>query len=583
MGLALKETYGWEHLVNDICHEVSKLTGNVMSDKQRPMVESRMRRRCLELKLNQPADYKEYWQGNLDSENKYLIGLLTTHFTSFFREFSHFEWIAANLPQMVAAARAEGRSTIKIWSAASSKGQEVWSLCMWLHHHMPKVDAKMNWIVVGSDIDQGSVKEGENGVYHARELETAPRHLWEGLWVRGKGEIADWYKIKNELKTHAQFQTMNLLKVTMPLTEKFDVVMCRNVLIYFDRANQENIANSLLKYLTPQGVLITGMSESLTGYGLPMKSVAPSIYRLPTASVAAPAKVAAPTAAAIAPKAVMPIPLKVLCIDDSPTVITILKKILKAPEFEIIGIANNGQEAMDKLKTLKPDVITLDLHMPIMDGPTFLKVSEVAKTLPVVVVSSVGRDHAPSIAPLFELGVSDFVEKPTLANMNEIGDELIQKLKMGWVTKKEKITVKSTSSTTSFSRPSGHIVFNLSVKDEKNLMHVLGEQRWSGDEMSFYFNEVLPQALKDKITAKTSAAKKVEFATVGGRINSSTLPTIWLIFNGGNTFVLNTYKKPHDFIILEETATGTSLKEAADDVSPATSFSYLVDKLLGGK
>jgi chemotaxis protein methyltransferase CheR len=582
MSLALKENYGWNHLVNDICHEVSKLTGNVMSEKQRPMVESRMRRRCLELKLSLPSDYKEYWLENLDSENKYLIGLLTTHFTSFFREFSHFEWIAANLPQIVAAARAEGRSTIKIWSAASSKGQEVWSLCMWLHHYMPKVDAKMNWTVIGSDIDQSSVKEGENGVYHARELETAPRHLWEGLWVRGKGEIADWYKIKNDLKTHAQFQTMNLLKITMPQSEKFDVVMCRNVLIYFDRQNQENIASSLLKYLTPQGVLITGMSESLTGYGLPMKSVAPSIYKLPAAT-ATPVALPKSAAAAPAPKAMMPMPLKVLCIDDSPTVITILKKILKAPEFEIIGIANNGQEAIEKLKTLKPDVITLDLHMPIMDGPTFLKVSEVAKTLPVVVVSSVGRDHAPSIAPLFELGVTDFVEKPTLANMNEIGDELIQKLKMGWTTKKEKIVVKSSISSTSFSRPAGHIIFNVSVKDEKNLMHVLGEQRWSNDEISFYFNEALPQALKDKIVAKTTSAKKVDFVNVGGKVNASTLPTIWLIFNGGNNFVLNTYKKPHDFIILEETALSSALKEAADDVSPATSFSYLVDKLLGGK
>lgn len=90
MSLALKESYGWNHLVDDTCHEVSKLTGNVMSEKQRPMVESRMRRRCLELKLNFPSDYKAYWAANLESENKYLIGLLTTHFTSFFREFSHF-------------------------------------------------------------------------------------------------------------------------------------------------------------------------------------------------------------------------------------------------------------------------------------------------------------------------------------------------------------------------------------------------------------------------------------------------------------------------------------------------------------
>ena len=581
MSLAYKEsTYSWDHLVDDISHEVSKLTGNVMSEKQRPMVESRMRRRCLDLKFNTPVEYRTYWRAHTEAENKVLIGLLTTHFTSFFREFLHFEWIAEELPTLVASARKEGRSTLKFWSAASSKGQEVWSLCMWLNHHMPKIDASMKWEVHGSDIDQVSVKEGENGVYHRRELETAPRHLWEGQWVRGKGDIEDWYKIKAELKSHAHFQTQNLLSLTVPVTEKFDVIMCRNVLIYFDRTNQENIVKSLLKYLTPQGALITGMSESLSGYGLPIKGMAPSVYKSQTALTLEPAakKVTTPSSVTL------PVPLRVLCVDDSPTVITILKKILKAPDFEIVGTANNGEEAMEKMKTLKPDVITLDLHMPVMDGPTFLKTSGAASTIPVVVVSSVDRDHAPLISPLKDLGVCDFVEKPTLGNINDIADELAQKLKMGWIAKKKNPGLKSESfSTTTYKqRPAGHIVFNFSPSDEGDVLRVLSEQKWSQDELTFFVNGAVTPALRDKIQLKLPAGTRTNYVTVGDKI-SSTKKTVWLMFKGANTYALRINRRPEDFMVMEEQFPDQSLKSSADDILPSTSFSYLVDKLLGGK
>ena len=284
MSTALKENvYNWNNLIQDVAVVMSKETGNVMGEKQYPMIESRLKRRCTELKITHPADYKQYWTQHQTEENKHLIGLLTTHFTSFFREYSHFEWLAGELPSIVAHAKKEGRSTIKLWSAACSKGQEVWSLCMWLQFHMPKIDPSMSWQVYGSDIDPVSVKEAENGVYHRRELETAPRHLWEGYWIRGKDEISDWYKIKSDLKSKTKFFTMNLLKPTVE--EKFDVIVCRNVLIYFDRDNQENIAKSLLKRLTPEGTLITGMSESLSGFGLPIRGVAPSVYKPQSATV----------------------------------------------------------------------------------------------------------------------------------------------------------------------------------------------------------------------------------------------------------------------------------------------------------
>lgn len=581
MGAAVKQDFSWPELVKEVCTEIGKITGNVLGDKQFPMVESRLKRRCSELRLMTAYDYKNHWDKNRDSENQHLVGLLTTHFTSFFREFLHFEWIARELPTLVAAAKKEGRSSIKIWSAASSKGQEIWSLCMWMHHHMPKIDPKMSWSVTGSDIDPVSVKEGENGVYHKRELETAPRHLWEGLWVRGKGDIADWYKVKKELKDHAKFQVMNLLKVDMPVSEKFDIILCRNVLIYFDRPNQENIAKALLKYLTPQGALITGTSESLSGLGLPIENVSASIYKSKSATSSAPKIVQAPVETV---SDTVPNPLKVFCVDDSPTVLTIMKKVLSGNGFEIVGTASNGQEAIEKLKTLKPDVITLDLHMPVMDGPTFLKTSGAAKEYPVVVVSSVGRDHAQITDPLFEMGIIDFVEKPTLTNMNDVADEIKQKLKMGWLSKKKSFLRPVERTTQVKKRPNGHVVFNF--KNVDKIYEAVSQSDWRGDELTFIFrgSDTEFKLIKEKLKLKTSAAKNVSFLLETDSIKASSLPTIWFHFAGASMLSVQKNRRKQDFFVAEEyQSLSPEIKDYADDISPVTSFSYLVDKLFSGE
>jgi chemotaxis protein methyltransferase CheR len=554
------------------------LTGNILNEKQRPMVESRLRRRLIDLQLRSPSDYKTHWYNNLKEENKYLIGLLTTHFTSFFREFSHFEWLAEDLPSMVRAARAEGRNTLKFWSAACSKGQEVWSLCMWLNHHLPKIDPKMDWEVFGSDIDPESVAEAENGVYHHREIETAPRYLWEGFWTRGKEDISDWYRVKKVLSSHAKFATVNLLSINLPSSIRFDAIMCRNVLIYFDQDNQKKISTSLLTYLTPQGALITGMSESLNGFNLDIQGVFPSVYKkrqqFKIANTTYPLRSEIPT------------PLKVLCIDDSSTVVNILKKILPLPQFEVIGVATNGLEAIEKLKVLKPDVITLDLHMPVMDGPTFLQQSGVASKLPVIVVSSVERSDKTMLYPLFKLGVIDFVEKPTLQNMAQVGEELSQKLKMGWIGKKNNVTVVDSLSTNNKlprRRRNAHIVFNVGIQDEKNLIKVLSEQNWDGDEitilvdsssaMEHHFSHVASPYLK--------LAKNIVVTNNPIKVSKGNYQCIWLQFKSGNPKFLDAKITLGDTLILEENVTWCEkVKSKAYDISPITSFSYLINKLV---
>ena len=583
MKQAMQQATEWESLVDEICQDLAKLTGNVFSDKQRPMVEARMRRRVLDLKLSGPGDYRLHRRSHLDEENKVLIGLLTTHFTSFFREFSHFEWLASYLPTMIAAARAEGRRSLSIWSAACSKGQEVWSLGMWLQAHVPKIDPSMNWEILGTDIDGDSVKEAENAVYHRRELETAPRHLWEEYWMRGTGEISDWYKAKKDLRSKAKFGTMNLLDLKLKAGQKFDLIVCRNVLIYFDRKNQEKIARSLLSQLTDQGVLITGVSESLSSYNLDVQSLSVSVYKVKSEKST---PVALPTVAApasVVPQ--LPKPLKVFCIDDSSTVLTILKKVLNTSEVTVIGTACHGLDAIEKLKTLKPDVITLDLHMPEMDGPTFLKTSGIAAQIPVIVMSSVGRDDASIVTPLFNQGVCDFVEKPTLANMEKVGEELVQKLKMGWLGKKKgKGTPAAVTAPAKKTRARGHVIFHLGHDDLTGAAHTLKQQDWSHDEVTIIVPTTSSNDLNWMKKLKAAAPANAQYTTVDRFTGSVTkTQTLWLSYKNADAALVKRYKTRSQLLVTED-APGVvpELRELSDDVSPFTSFSYLAEKYLAG-
>jgi chemotaxis protein methyltransferase CheR len=433
----------------------------------------------------------------------------------------------------------------------------------------------MDFIVYGSDIDETSVEEGQNAVYHRRDIETAPRHFWEHNCTRGKDDIADWYKIKSNLREKTKFFKMNLLSPDLPSSEKFDVIFMRNVLIYFDKDNQVKICKSVLSHLKEHGTLITGVSESLSGFVQDIKTCGPSIYKKTTAPVA---KVQEKTATSIV---IVPRPLKVFCIDDSPTVITILKKILAAPDFEIIGSAVNGEDAIEKLKTIKPDVITLDLHMPVMDGPTFLLKTDIARRIPVVIVSSVDRED-PIIGKINNAGVTDFVEKPTLTNMSMIGEELAQKLTSGWkVMKKGENKGQLSQTLHKKKRSATAVIFNFGPGDEEKVVHVLKELPPGLDTARLLFNGDDSKLRESKEKLKKLHFGIPEIDTIFMREKLPKLPIVWLHFANGSVDTVKRKSLDTDYLLIEEKKGVAEL--SGDDISPYTSFSYLIDKVVGGE
>ena len=579
--LGRKNIVDFDFVVKEVCEVMHKLTGNVFGEKQIPMVESRLKRRLRELKIEAPEDYITYWKNNRDTENKYLIGLMTTHFTSFFREFLHFEYIAEHLQELVQDVKKQGRSEIRIWSAACSKGHEVWSLAMWLNHHLPQVDPKMSFVIYGTDIDETSVKEGENGVYHGRELQTAPLYLWQNSWVKGQGEIAEWYKAKKVLRDRVKFGSANLLDLSPFKEQAFDIVLCRNVLIYFNLKDQEKAVKNLLGFLQPHGRLITGVSESLSSLKLGLKTEAPSVYTNESTS-ASRTKVEKK----VSKESAIPKPLKVLCVDDSGTVLSILKKVLQGEDFIVVGTASNGAEAQSQYDLLKPDVVTLDLHMPTMDGFTLVNVAGFARKVPVVVVSSVERQNSDLVLPLFKNGVKDFVEKPNLENIKQIGEELQQKLKMAWWSSHRKLNIQNLDSLKSpalKSRSPGVVILNAGMSDRDAIIDTLSKHRGFKDDVRVFMQgqshlwEGWANDLKTNypdIKLKIQKANSMDIP--------SDQPNVILHFTGGDLSVINSSLPKKSYLIIEEGDWSDSIRRKAHDEFPASSFSYMAAKHLEG-
>jgi chemotaxis protein methyltransferase CheR len=175
-------------LVTEVSKLVNELTGIQLGESQSTMVHHRVQKRMIELQLTDATAYLSYLKENIEEESKALVSLITTHHTFFFREFNHFEFLEQKgLKQVTDAIRAEGRKTLRIWSAACSRGQEVYSLAMFLRFHLKKIAPDFDFEIFGSDVDPESITIAKNGVYRWNEIKEIPSIYLLDNWVKGVG------------------------------------------------------------------------------------------------------------------------------------------------------------------------------------------------------------------------------------------------------------------------------------------------------------------------------------------------------------------------------------------------------------
>lgn len=591
MGAAKKLSSVDAEVVSEVCALIEKLTGVQLGAKQYDMAESRLRRRINDLGLGDFTEYRAWLRAHHAEESEALVSLLTTHHTYFFREFAQFELLAEHLPKLAASVRARGGDKLEVWSAACSRGQEVYSLAMHLDRHWAKAGGGMGYQIYGSDVDPESVKIASNGVYHREEIKEAPLAYLGEHWARGSGDISDFVKARKSLREHCAFGVANLINIGNAVNRKFDVIFCRNVFIYFTPEQIKVITRELLSRLNPGGLLAIGLSESLHGYGLPVRNIGPSVYgRTEDAAVKeAPAPKAGPARA-----------LRVVCIDDSPTVLSLLKKILTAENgYEVVGTAANGDDGAREVARLKPDLVTLDIHMPVCDGISYLKKHHGPGSPPVVMVTSVSRDDASLAQEALRLGASDYVEKPALNNLRERGEELRSKLKSahgaGGAKTKPTSLDKEFAVNVAIKSAAGKVrVFSFAEADLLRALPLLRDV--SQGKVPVLVALDAPANRIDSLRAQLSRECGVAIGAAGvGQVSLGTPAEVQSKLQAGSwrqvsalcvgtpPTLLRAMPAGTQLQVLVEDGAGPVPPSAHADAGPLTSFLYLSDRFLGGE
>lgn len=262
-----------------ISQYIEKNVGIKMPSSKRLMMQSRLTSRMKALKISNFSDYIDF-VFNQDSNGDELIGMidaLTTNKTDFFREADHFRYLYNTvLPQFYA----EGQKDVRLWSAACSSGEEVYTLAMVMQEYIDRNPYTIsNYHIVGSDISTKVLRKAMDCVYSLDTIDMIPLEMKRKYFLKSKDSFKQIVRVKKDLRDNVSFLRLNFLdEVYSCVKGSFDVIFCRNALIYFDRENQEAVIRKLLGFLRKGGYLFLGHSETILGMDLPLKTVAPTVY-----------------------------------------------------------------------------------------------------------------------------------------------------------------------------------------------------------------------------------------------------------------------------------------------------------------
>lgn len=241
------------------------------------LVYSRLAKRLRALGLESFRDYCEMVQTSegLD-ERKRMLAALTTNVTRFFREPHHFEHLKTKvLPPLLQSAKSGGR--VRIWSAACSTGQEPYSIALTLLSMMPDA-ARYDVRILATDIDPNVVAEARAGLYSEDSVSQVPGAMRQSWFASaGSGGMKNW-QVKPAVQDLITFRELNLIG-DWPMKGKFDVIFCRNVVIYFEEKTQVRVWNRFKALLPPDGRLYIGHSERVTGTGDSFETDGLTTYR----------------------------------------------------------------------------------------------------------------------------------------------------------------------------------------------------------------------------------------------------------------------------------------------------------------
>jgi chemotaxis protein methyltransferase CheR len=253
--------------------------GIKITEAKRTMVEARLQKRLRGLGLTSFSRYCDYLFGprGMEEELVHLINVITTNKTDFFREPAHFHYLVREaLPKVLR--QSSGERTITVWSAGCSSGEEPYTLAMVLKEFVAERRG-IDFLILATDISTNVLEKAKLAVYNEERIGPIPDELRKKYLLKSKDAANRVYRVTPELRERIRFRRLNFMDGDFGFRETMDVIFCRNVIIYFDKQTQERLLNRFCGYLSSDGYLFMGHSETLLGMDVPLVQVAPTVYR----------------------------------------------------------------------------------------------------------------------------------------------------------------------------------------------------------------------------------------------------------------------------------------------------------------
>jgi chemotaxis protein methyltransferase CheR len=264
--------------------EYTRLSSFIMSQfgiklppNKKTLLQCRLQKRLKTLNHNSFKEYVEYVFSTkgLQEEVSQMIDAVSTNKTDFFREPIHFDFLSeSGIKEYM---ERSGKNKLSIWSAGCSSGEEPYTISMVMkefaaNHHL------FDFNILATDISDSVLQHAMVGIYAEEKTRIIPLDYKKKYLLKGKNGYANKVRMSSELRSKIDFRKYNLLTTDYAPLGKFDIIFCRNVLIYFEREVQYRLLKQFCKSLNNGGYLFLGHSESITGYTLPLQHIRPTIF-----------------------------------------------------------------------------------------------------------------------------------------------------------------------------------------------------------------------------------------------------------------------------------------------------------------
>lgn len=249
-------------------------SGISLKESKEAMVSARIAKRMRALEISNYTQYVDYLeQDTTGDEITLFLDVISTNVTSFFRENQHFDYLKDILRNWVS----HGKSKLRIWSAASSTGEEALSIAMSIQEVLGQ--SHYDYKILATDISTKVLTRARQSTYDAAQMENVPETLRRRFFIPVKTSAGTGFRACDELTEHIIYRRLNLSRPPFPMRSQLDIVFCRNVMIYFDEETRSRLVHEIHRQLLPGGYLFTGHAESLSSLKTSFTYIQPTIYQ----------------------------------------------------------------------------------------------------------------------------------------------------------------------------------------------------------------------------------------------------------------------------------------------------------------